>query len=447
MRLPRFMWPASYRGRIAVVMLVSLLVVGVGVQGAIRGIVDQRIRSSARETLQEQALAIAVAVDAAPDEAKGDRAADAARFLPDTRITVTWPAPGGIYYNLVRIGNLDTRATARSGGVEARLERGTPAAGLADWLVVALFAGGVCVTAAIVWGLASALARRLRRDAAALAESAKAVAAGDLTARAAVTDDELGRVAAAFNAMAVRLAEADARQRRFLADIAHELRTPVTAIDGFASALTDGAASTPEARGEAVGFIREEATRLRELIGDLRELTLLDLRPARDVEPFDLAEAARDTATRLAGAAYGAGVRIDAPPAGEIAVCADRSYVETILANLVTNAIAATPAGGRVRIAVGRDDPGAWFAVEDTGVGIAPEHLPRIFDRLYRVDDARTREAGGSGLGLAIVRGLVDALGGTIEVRSAPGAGTTFTVRLPASAGVGGGERAIVETG
>lgn len=424
-------WPASYRGRIALMITLALVVV-IGAQSVIRGVVNDRIKSAAERTLQDQAGAIADAVYAAPGPARGDRAADAARFLPGTRIEVTWPAPGGFYYNLVQVGSLDIQARARSGDVEVRLQRGSAVSGLADWLVVALFLAGLAVAAAAVWGVASAVARRLRHQAANLAASAEAVASGDLTVRADVPADELGRAAGAFNRMTERLAEADMRQRRFLADIAHELRTPVTAIDGFATALVDGTASTPDAREEAVRFIRDEAARLRELIGDLRELTRLDLDPAPVLERFDLAQAARDAIGRFAQSAADAHVTLTGPE-GSLPFETDPGYVETILANLIQNALAATPAAGRVSVGVRGEGESAVLTVADTGIGIAAEHLPHIFDRLYRIDGARSRDHGGSGLGLAIVKQLAASLGGTITAQSTPGDGTTFTLRIPAS--------------
>lgn len=432
MTVVRRVWPTSYRGRIAA-MIALMLVAVLGAQAIIRGVVDDRVRSASERTLQAQARALAEAVDAVPDAVKGDRAADAARYLPATRITVTWPAPGGFYYNLVRLEDLDITAAARSGGVEVRLQRGSALGGVADWLVVALFLAVLVVAAGVVWGLANAVARRLRRQAADLAASAEAVALGDLNVRADVPADELGRAAAAFNRMTERLAETDARQRRFLADVAHELRTPVTAIDGFAAALTDGAASTPEARQEAVAFIRDEAVRLRELIGDLRELTRLDLGPVPVIERFDLADAARAAVARFAQAALDAGVSLTGPD-GMLAVDADLDAVGTILSNLIQNAISATPEGGRIDVGVCREATSATVTVTDTGVGIAPDHLPLVFDRLYRVDAARSRAGGGSGLGLAIVKQLADALGGAVAVQSTLGSGSTFEVRIPVSA-------------
>lgn len=426
-------WPRSYQGRIAIVIVIAILAVTVGVQGVIRGVVNDRVRDAAQRNLQKQAQALADSVDAAPDRLKGLAADDAERYLPSTRIRVTWPAPPGLYFNIVR-EDLDILATARSGDVVVRLEASSTSGEVSDWLIVALIAGGLAVSVVIVWALANALARRLRRQAATLAASAGAVAAGDLTARVEETPDELGRVAAAFNAMAERLEAADERQKRFLADVAHELRTPVTAIEGFAESLADGVATTDEDRKDALAFIQAEAVRLRELVRELRELTWLDLEPAPRAIPVDLAAVARETLTRFGAQAEDAGVALVAPE-GRLTVITDPAHIETILANLVANAIDATPSGGRIAVEVGVDGAASWLSVSDTGSGIAAEHLPQIFDRLYRADSARARNRGGSGLGLAIVKRLADVVGGSVEVRSEVGRGSTFTVRLPGTVG------------
>ena len=245
------------------------------------------------------------------------------------------------------------------------------------------------------------------------------------------TDDELGRLGQSFNRMTERLEAADARQREFLADVAHELRTPVTAIEGFATALGDGTAATPEERAEAADFIRVEAARLRVLVRELQELTWLDLEPKVRAEPVDLAAAARECVSRLGIDAHIRGVEL-AGPEGELPAVADPDHVQTILGNLVTNALRATESGGSVSLQV-RTAPGeSGIAVCDTGRGIAPEHLPYIFDRLYRVGTSRDRDAGGSGLGLSIVQRLATLLGGRVTAESEVGVGSTFTLWLPA---------------
>jgi two-component system sensor histidine kinase BaeS len=172
---------------------------------------------------------------------------------------------------------------------------------------------------------------------------------------------------------------------------------------------------------------------MRELVRDLQELTVLDLEPRVRAEPVDLAAAARECVARLGIDAHIRGVELSGPE-GALPAVADPEHVHTILSNLVTNALRATPAGGSVRL-VARTAPGeAGIAVVDTGRGIAPEHLPYIFDRLYRADSARDREAGGSGLGLAIVQRLAALIDGRVTAESELGAGSTFTLWLPAQA-------------
>jgi len=427
-RLLRRLRPQSYRTRVAIALVVALAVVTLGIQGAIQGLVNAQVRDDAQHTLQQQAQAIADQVAGATPVDRGTVAADAAQILPGTRMLVLDDDHGLVYFDVGK--QLSAEATARSGPIRVSLQRRPPQT--AGWIIPTLISAGLVLTAALVWLLSSRLARRLRRQAADLASSAEAVAAGDLTARAEVTDDELGRAAQAFNRMAEQLEEAELRQRRFLADVAHELRTPVTVIDGFAAALDDGIANTPAERAEAAAFIRQEAARLRDLIADLRELTWLDLGPETASERIDLAAIARASLTRLAPAAADAGVRLSAP-AEPCEALGDAEHVGTILANLLANAIRHTPSGGRVDVSAGRDGDRAWLRVADTGRGIAPEHLPHVFDRLYRADPSRRRDdGGGSGLGLAIVHRLAELMGGSMEVESVLGEGAAFTLRLPA---------------
>ena len=233
--------------------------------------------------------------------------------------------------------------------------------------------------------------------------------------------------------MTERLATADQRQRLFLADVAHELRTPVTAIDGFAQAMADGTISTDEGRQEAAEIIHEESQRLSGLVADLQVLTVADLDADPVRESTDVVVLAHEAAARLEAAAAERGVLMRGPDAaqGPIVVGTNPAHVQTILGNLVSNALRATPAGGTVRVSAQVVGAAAVVAVSDTGVGIPPEHLPHIFDRMYRVDAARDRDSGGTGLGLAIVAGLTDAIGGRIEVESAPGEGSRFALSLP----------------
>jgi signal transduction histidine kinase len=415
----------SYRGRIALAIALALAVSLLVVQLILRGVYEARVHDAVAESLRQQAEAVAFSVER--DGAGG--ADDAARFLPDTRVLVRQDGDV-IWWEGPLHGDLEARATVRRGDVEVTLERGEPSGVIAAWVLPALLAAGLVAVAGLVWFLAGRVSRRLSASVADLADTAEAVAEGDMTVRAREGDDELGRLAVAFNRMAARLGAAEARQRAFLADVAHELRTPVTAIEGFAGALDDGTAASAEDRAEAAAFIRQEASRLRTLIGDLQELTWLDLDPPVRRELVDLAEVGRTAVARLAADASSRGVRLIAPE-GSVEAMTDPAHVDTILANLLTNALRHTPRGGRVEVLTVAAGGEAWLRVADSGEGIAPEHLPYLFERLYRIESGRSRGDGGSGLGLSIVKRLVVLLGGDIEVRSAPASGSTFTVRLP----------------
>jgi signal transduction histidine kinase len=263
--------------------------------------------------------------------------------------------------------------------------------------------------------------------------AADCVAGGDLSARiGTVGPDEFARLGRAFDGMAERLEAGDREQRRFLADVSHEIATPVNAITGFAEAIADGSARTEAERREAAALVGQESARLNALIEDLRRLTRLDLLETVRTERVDLGALCRELVGRLTPIARSGGLtlRVDAEP---LWLVSDRRLLETVLVNLLTNAIRYTPEGGKVALSVRRAREHAVVAVKDTGIGIAPQHRQRIFDRLYRVDEARDRASGGSGLGLAIALGAARALAGRIELDSEQGIGSEFRLILPAT--------------
>jgi two-component system phosphate regulon sensor histidine kinase PhoR len=222
-------------------------------------------------------------------------------------------------------------------------------------------------------------------------------------------------------------------RRDFVANASHELRTPLTSIRGFVEALEDGALAEPERSERFLGKIRTHADRMAALVEDLLELSRLESgeRPPQweEVLPLEIVEDVVASFAAFAGrrktTLIGSG---SAPP-----VVADTDRLRRIVENLVENAIKYTPEGGRVDV-VARPAPdgGAVIEVRDNGPGIAPEHLPRIFERFYRVDKARSREMGGTGLGLAIVKHLAEGMGTSVRVSSELEKGTTFTVAVPA---------------
>jgi two-component system phosphate regulon sensor histidine kinase PhoR len=221
-------------------------------------------------------------------------------------------------------------------------------------------------------------------------------------------------------------------RRDFVANASHELRTPLTSIRGFVEALEDGAMQEPATGRRFLEKIRVHADRMAGLVSDLLELSRLESgerAPAwQDVAPAEVAE---EVAASFAGAAERKGVTLHRTDRGAPTVESDPDRLRQILENLVENAVKYTPAGGRIDITTGPAAEGAELMVADDGPGIPAEHLPRIFERFYRVDKARSREMGGTGLGLSIVRHLAESIGAAVRVDSKLGHGTRFTVAVP----------------
>jgi two-component system phosphate regulon sensor histidine kinase PhoR len=226
-------------------------------------------------------------------------------------------------------------------------------------------------------------------------------------------------------------------RRDFVANASHELRTPLTSIRGFVEALEDGALAEPETAARFLGKIRTHADRMAALVEDLLELSRLESgeRPPlwEEVPPTEIAE---DVAASFGGQAGRKGITLSKSDSGAPPVTTDADRLRRIVENLVDNAIKYTPAGGHVEIRTAPGPQGgAIVEVRDDGPGIPAEHLPRIFERFYRVDKARSRELGGTGLGLAIVKHLAEGMGATVTVASDVGKGTRFTVSVPIGPG------------
>jgi two-component system phosphate regulon sensor histidine kinase PhoR len=236
-----------------------------------------------------------------------------------------------------------------------------------------------------------------------------------------------------FNDTTERLRVEEIR-RDFVANASHELRTPLTSIRGFVEALEDGAKDEPGTAERFLGKIRTHADRMASLVEDLLELSRLES-GARVPEPDQtaLAELAAEVVATFAEQAARKPVTLRHEAHGTPTLVTDRERVRRILENLVDNAVKYTPAGGHVTVvtsALGAGG-GGEVQVRDDGPGIAPEHRERVFERFYRVDKARSRELGGTGLGLSIVRHLAESIGAQVALDSAPGKGSTFSLRLP----------------
>lgn len=223
----------------------------------------------------------------------------------------------------------------------------------------------------------------------------------------------------------------DRMRQDFVANAAHELRTPLTSLRGYAETLLDGGLEDREHRAGFVRVIRDQAARLEALVADLLSLAELE-RPGATLhlDAFDLREAAARIASGLRPRALEAGLAFELEPGTPLAVRADRARIEQVLANLIDNAIKYTERG-RVAVRLGGDTARAWCEVEDSGPGIPPEDQPRIFERFYRVEKARTRDRGGTGLGLSIVRNIVTLHGGGVSVESRLGRGSVFRFEIP----------------
>lgn len=244
--------------------------------------------------------------------------------------------------------------------------------------------------------------------------------------------DEVRALGQALNSMASQIQATQQAQQDFLANLSHELKTPLTSIQGFAQAIQEGAAASPEAVQRSARIILEEADRLRRLVEELLELTRLDagLRALRR-EPVDLALLLPAVVEKFQLRAREKTVNLSLELPDRLPVLkGDADRLAQVFTNLVDNALKHTPAGGRVLVSAAPAPDGVQVAVADTGAGIPPEDLGRVFERFYQVDKSRAR-SGGVGLGLAISQEIVQAHRGRIAAESVLGLGTRFTVHLP----------------
>jgi two-component system OmpR family sensor kinase len=235
---------------------------------------------------------------------------------------------------------------------------------------------------------------------------------------------ELRSLATSFNEMAEQLANAREAEKAFLLSVSHELRTPLASVRGYSEALADGAV----APGEAAETISREALRLERLVGDLLDLARVSRSEfSIHCAPLDLSDVAREALRRFPTQAKSFGVRLEFVSSGAAPALGDHDRLLQVASNLIENALRVTPSGGSVRVAAAA----GILTVEDTGPGLAPDELPRVFERFFLYSRYGSERSVGTGLGLAIVKELVDGMKGTVTVTSELGAGTSFTIRLP----------------
>jgi signal transduction histidine kinase len=308
-----------------------------------------------------------------------------------------------------------------------------------------LWAGLAAVVVATLFALF--LARGITRPVQRMMEATRRMAAGDYRERVAVaSSDELGQLAAALNEMAAGLERVEGLRRELVANVAHELRTPLAGLEGYLEGITDGVF---EPTPETLARMRAETARLRRLVEDLTALSHLESGQWRlERRPVQLAHVAATVEDALRPQVERQGVRLRVTvDDGLPRVLGDADRLAQVLTNLLSNALRFTPPGGQVTVEGWPERDSVCLAVRDTGSGIAPHDLPHIFERFYRADRARAQATGGSGIGLAIAKHIVEAHGGTVSVQSAPGQGTRFEVRLPLFDSSVGSRRSEVRVG
>jgi two-component system OmpR family sensor kinase len=307
-----------------------------------------------------------------------------------------------------------------------------------------LIAGLLALVVSIV--LAILITRSVTQPLQHVAQAAQKITAGDYDQSVPVEGSaEFKVVAVNFNQMAQKVRDTQHSQRDFLANVTHELKTPLTSIQGFAQAIQDGAASEPEAVRKSAAIIHDEAARMNRLVMDLLELARIESgQIVMRREPVQIDLVLRGVIDRLALRAQSSGVNLQTEIALDLPVLVgDGDRLAQVFSNLIDNALKHTPGGGKIMITArsisgssavkrGKALEGVEITVADTGSGIPPEDLSRIFERFYQIDKSRARSKEGSlGLGLAIVKEIVTAHGGTIHAESIVGLGTKFVVWLP----------------
>jgi signal transduction histidine kinase len=295
---------------------------------------------------------------------------------------------------------------------------------------ILLLAASAALLAALI--VSTFVTRRLVSPIQRMKTASQRIAAGEYAERVAEPgQDELGDLARSFNQMAQTLAEAEERRRELIGDVTHELRTPLANIRSVMEGVIDGVLPADPSTFQQV---EQEAARLQRLVQDLEALSRAEAgQLLLQRQPVDPAALVAEVTARLQPQYREKGVGLAVQtPVGLPAVHADRWRLMQVLINLLGNALQYTPAGGQVRVTAAIDRDHLVVRVADNGIGIAPEHLPHLFERFYRVDKSRSRTGGGSGIGLTIARHLVEAHGGRISAESAGlGQGSTFTFTLP----------------
>jgi heavy metal sensor kinase len=360
-------------------------------------------------------------------------------FDPATLPPSKWPEDTESSREVPLLGRrafmLTTHRLQMPGGMTYLIEAGAPMdevqTELRKWL---LFLGAMLpVVAAIALAGGYILVKRALAPVDQIAASAERITSHNLSGRLPIarTGDELERLSIALNHMIERLDAAFQYSRRFVADASHELRTPLTVLKGELEDFVQKNQLLPDWR-DRLGSALEEVDRLSNIVEGLFAISRLDAgEAAAEWVKFDLAQLVSATADQMSLLAEDKKIKLTFSGSVGVWVQGDRARLKQVVVNLLDNAIKYTPEGGTVALTVSAQNGKAVLEVVDNGIGIPPQALPKVFERFFRVDNARSREQGGAGLGLSIVKSICTAHHGNVEARSAPGVGSRFRVELP----------------
>ena len=357
------------------------------------------------------------------------------------------PSSSSRFVRLRRLHTLSLRLALRVGAI---LAVAAAVAGLAGWVTWPVAAGAVLVAVGAAYGVAQhLLAARIELARNVLKQTRKHHFENLAMARIQRGDELNGliwqvyRTGQTLEKEIRELKKIENYRREFIGDISHELKTPIFAVQGFAETLLDGALEDERVRRSFVEKILRNAGRLNNLVRDLGEITKIETGELEMVKkPFDLHRLAVEVIESMEPIAEAKSIALSyRVPAGLPLVVGDRDRLQQVLINLVDNAVKYNNAGGHVELTARRLPTGrVKVSVADDGIGIAPQHIPRLTERFYRVDKSRSRQQGGTGLGLAIVKHIVSAHDGELVVDSHPGRGSTFGFTLRAVAAEANGQ-------
>jgi signal transduction histidine kinase len=299
-------------------------------------------------------------------------------------------------------------------------------------MVPLLQAGAIALAIGIILSLT--ISRSIAQPLKKVSQASQALADGDYEVRVKSEGPlEIKRLAEGFNSMAQKIQASQQAQNDLVANVAHDLRTPLTSIQGYAQALIDGTAADPESRNHAAETIYQEARRMDKIAKTLLDLSKFQAGEIKlQIQPVDVVDLVRERMDFYHKQIRDGGLSIELQTSHEsIILNADHERLIQVIDNLLSNAIAYTNVGGKISIECSRSESEVRIAISDTGVGIPQEDIPRIFERFYRSD--KSRQGLGTGLGLSIVKEIVNAHDGDIVVESIVGVGTKFTINLPSA--------------